>query len=585
MPKFSRCMNSIFARLFISFMIVITPIIIAGVIMSTWGKQTVKTQIVNSASANVSFLKNNLESEVKNIKMLQYNLVNDNSLQSLVNEYPHLSKYDYYMLISDVQQRLDVMKNSNTFISDVVVYMPGMHYSISANEGYKDLNTGDYNNLLKSYVGNKNPIVDDGSKMYAVTSFPFNAVNSSVKPLYLIEVDISRDRIQGYLAKFSNTDSGNTAMFEHATKSWVFSSQNQSQEKDILGLKAVINSTLQNKNTVAEIGNQKYYVISDFSNYLNFTFMQYVPMADMFRISDMYGYFLYVFSILAVIVFIFYSMYTYKFVKYPVNTILSAFRRVEKGDLSIRVKIKAANEFNDLIEGFNMMVVQLDELIDKMYKQEIYSQRMELKQLQSQINPHFLYNSFFMLDRMIKEKDFENANMLSSHLGKYFQYITRNSSDEVALKSEVEHARSYAKIQEMRFSTRMSVQMEQLPEKFADLQVPRLILQPVLENCLEHGLNNTLKNGIIKICFSEITSGLSITVEDSGSGLDERSLDELKCRLSGQESINETTGLINVHKRLRLSFGENSGIFVSRSEIGGLKVEIRILTEGKSKNV
>jgi two-component system sensor histidine kinase YesM len=265
--------------------------------------------------------------------------------------------------------------------------------------------------------------------------------------------------------------------------------------------------------------------------------------------------------------------------------ILVAFERLEKGDMSVRVQLKAAREFNDLMEGFNKMVERLGGLIDRVYKQEIYAQRVELKQLQSQINPHFLYNSYFMLHRMIKERDFENADALSSYLGKYFRYITKNDSDEVPLEVELEHSRSYVEIQVMRFSTRLSAEFGELPENLKNLEVPRLIIQPIFENSIEHGVKSTLKNGLIRLSISEVNDFLCVTIEDNGSNLGDDDIEKLHERLNDTRSMGEATGLVNVHRRIRLRFGDSSGVSVSRSDLGGLKVDIKINLKEENKNV
>lgn len=568
-------LNSILSRLFISFLLVITPIIAVGIIMFSWEKQTIKSEIEKSALENVSFLQNNLENDVENIKLLQYNLVNDLSLKKLITEYSFVPKYDYYTMITDVQQRLQVMKNSNAYIQDIILYVPGMGHTISAENGYLDFDEKEYNRLLKMYLNSRFPLIFDSSGVYADMFYPLRSGESKT-PLYLVEVVLSQDKIKAFLGKFSKYNESDTALYDYTAKNWLF--RTQSRLENIYGAKLSLISGFAGKSqyTIARINKKKYYIISTFSKYLNVSFVQYVPLEDIFKVPDRYGYFLWLYAVLSVVIMFAYSFSTYKFVKYPVNIILKSFRRVEEGDLTTRVQMKAANEFNDLFEGFNKMVFRLNELIERVYKQELYVKKSEIKQLQSQINPHFLYNSYFMLHRMIKDNDI-NAEALSSYLGKYFQYITRNASDEVTLQREKEHAFSYARIQQMRFFERLTVEFGEIPEKHLDLMVPRMILQPILENSLEHGLISTLKNGLVRVGFEDIVTGLRITVEDSGGNLQDSDIEVLRRKLSAADDSAETTGIINVHRRLELRYGDGSGITVSRSVLGGLKVEIGIV--------
>lgn len=134
------------------------------------------------------------------------------------------------------------------------------------------------------------------------------------------------------------------------------------------------------------------------------------------------------------------------------------------------------------VQERNDMEDRLSRLIEEVYVQKNLTQKAQLKQLQAQINPHFLYNSFFTLSRRIKRQDYDNAEEFARHLGNYFKYLTRDGSDFIALRQEVEHAKSYATIQQARFSSRVRVCFEQLPDSCSGLMVPRLILQPLLEN-------------------------------------------------------------------------------------------------------
>ena len=117
-------------------MLIIAPIIITGVVMFSWEKQTIHTEIEKNTTSNVSFLKRTLESEVQATKSLQYNLTNDPTLQKFITEYNNVTVPDYYTMIANMQNRLQVMKNSNAYIEDVILFVPSIDHSISAENGY-----------------------------------------------------------------------------------------------------------------------------------------------------------------------------------------------------------------------------------------------------------------------------------------------------------------------------------------------------------------------------------------------------------------------------------------------------------------
>jgi len=229
--------------------------------------------------------------------------------------------------------------------------------------------------------------------------------------------------------------------------------------------------------------------------------------------------------------------------------------------------------FTGIVIGAAVLFVYF---IHQEYKQRIKAQQAQLVRLQSQINTHFLYNSYFILHRMILLEDNENAVRFSQSLGTYLKFITRNDGDLTPLSKEIEHARVYAEIQAMRFSSRIRVQFGDLPNEWADTIVPRLIVQPIIENSFKYGLENKVSEGLLTISFEATGQVLSVITEDNGEELSDTDLQRLLSSLKAKDDIVETTGLINIHKRLRYHFGSGSGLEFFRSDLGGLKTVIRI---------
>ncbi|MFC0212936.1 sensor histidine kinase, partial [Paenibacillus chartarius] len=260
------------------------------------------------------------------------------------------------------------------------------------------------------------------------------------------------------------------------------------------------------------------------------------------------------------------------FIHKPLLTLVKSFRRMEGGDLDFAVEHESKDEFGYLYGRFNQMVANLRSLIDQVYRHKIMTQRAELKQLQSQINPHFLYNSFFILNTMAKTGDVERIEEFTTMLGEYFRFVTRNASDEVSLKQEIHHARMYTEIQELRFARRIRVQFDSLPQEMEQIAVPRLIVQPIIENAFEHSLEKMKRNGWIVIRFESEETEIRIVVEDNGASLTDETLQSIAYTLDSGDDHTETTALVNIHRRMKITFGEDYGLRVSRSELGGLKV-------------
>ena len=203
-----------------------------------------------------------------------------------------------------------------------------------------------------------------------------------------------------------------------------------------------------------------------------------------------------------------------------------------------------------------------------------------MKQLQAQINPHFLYNSFFMLQRMIRF-DPDVAQEVASALASCFRYITKNSMDNVTLREEYENVTNYSYIQGLRFEGRIRIELEPLPEQFHKIPVPKLILQPILENAFKYGLTNKLADGYIHMSFLTDTDHLIIRIEDNGDELTDETLKYLTQQLTAtaiSSSGIEMSGILNIQRRLNIFSNYKDSLKVRRSDLGGLCVEITLRT-------
>jgi len=181
---------------------------------------------------------------------------------------------------------------------------------------------------------------------------------------------------------------------------------------------------------------------------------------------------------------------------------------------------------------------------------------------------------------MAKAMKIEEVVRATEYLGVYFQYITRNASEIVPLEMEYRHIGAYIELQSLRFHNRITPIVEPLPESLRAVPVPRLLLQPMVENAYQHGLKEKLESGVIRISVGEQrerqVAMLLFSVEDNGDELTDEALARLQDKLSGKHEDKETTGLLNVHLRVQLRYGSDCGLALSRGELGGLRVLLKL---------
>ncbi|MDF2988771.1 MAG: putative regulator of cell autolysis [Eubacterium sp.] len=535
-----------------------------------------------STTAQVSFYLEGLENEIERMKILQYDCLNDENLNKLAIRSKIMSIYETTESMRLLQQRLVTIKNSSVYIKNVSVHILPINKTISSNSGLDDINIEKFREIRVPSGLKGAQIISFKGGLYLSTLQNRDLLSSN--PLYLIEIELNQEAFKQALSQF-NTYNGSGSMLISIINNGIISNQ-ENTRNDISTESIIKNLNTQNENGTeyVNINHKGYYIVHAKSTYLNMILLKYIPQEYVMKPIENFNIWVWVFTVAVVIIILIYSFSTYKFMHKPLRQLVKSFRKVENGDLQVSINHDSNSEFGYLYKRFNDMVRNLNTLIDQVYNQKILMQRAELKHLQSQINPHFLYNSFFMINTMATIGD-ENLVPFTKYLGEYFRFVTRSSSDYIPLVDEINHAKVYTKIQLMRFSKRLEVNFGECPERYYNLKVPRLILQPIIENAFEHGIERKKNSGIVSIYFEEYENQLNIVVEDNGNDMTDSGLSELQKTLENTAEEAETTGIININRRIKLVFGEESGLSVSRSQLGGLRVILKIIISGGDNNV
>ena len=580
--------NSIFIRLLLTFVIVLLPLFILGFSIYNWGIKIISNEIISSMQAQTDFYKNDFEKDIQRIKMLQFGMLNDANLNTLAVKHS-FDFYDKTIELNSVQQRVESIKSSSRYIHEIKVLIPGIKKTITSTSILDmEVSEDERIKILSSMPDGK--INYFNGELFLNVKSPIKGDFDINPPDFCIEIILSesemRNTLQGliiYNGSGSFIFSSNLDLFINGTLDKVLPNKiiNSIQSEDIsknynlaadkFELKYVNNILLDN--------GKKVLISHSPMEQLNLTLVRYVPEDQVLKKVGQFRILFWVFTITAFIIIVIFSFIMYRFIHRPLSKMTKAFDRVDGGDMAFEIRHNHNDEFKNIYERFNNMVVNLNKLIEQVYKQKIHSQKAELKHLQSQINPHFLYNSFFILNSMSRVGDYDNLEKFTEQLGGYFQFLTRSSADEVPLSREVNHARIYAEIQAMRFSNRIRVAFEELPCEYSQILVPRLIMQPIIENAFKHSLEKKLENGLLHIGFSNSELNFLITIEDNGNDLNELDINRLNRSLFNEDEVLETTGIINIHRRLQIKFGTDSGLSFLRGELGGLKAVIAIKTQ------
>jgi len=260
----------------------------------------------------------------------------------------------------------------------------------------------------------------------------------------------------------------------------------------------------------------------------------------------------------------------------PVKQLQNAMKEVQNGDFRpVSISVKSDNEIASLNHSFNRMTEHIDELIKKNINEQREKQKSEMKALQSQINPHFLYNTLDSIIWLIEAGDNENAVVMTSALARFFQQVIGNSVFYVTVWKELEYTRNYLIIQQMRYKDKLDFEI-QVEEEIFECKIIKLILQPLVENSLYHGLKYKEGQGHIKITGYRQGDKLIIKVMDDGAGIREEKLKQIFSEGNESHHKYNGVGMRNIQSRIKLYYGEAFGLQVESEEGAGTTITVTI---------
>ncbi len=557
-------------RLILSFICILLPLYSLAIVIYNWGIQTLKTEISSSMTSQVSQYFAGLENEFSRILDLQLDVLTDNNLNALASIPESMNAIEKVQKILALQQRLNAIRNSSAYIKEVHAYIPSIQKDISA-LSVSDFNRKSYVEHMKMSGLDEVQVVNMQGSMYMVAAYPYVLPMSEREPIFIVAIELSLDNLQDALHTMRSVPEEGLIF---SSPQFMLATSHETDLNETM-VQQIGQGQVDDVAQVVRYDGQRYLSVSTASSFFGALLIKYVPESAVFQPLEKFRNWFLLFAAVSLAIIVIYSLYVYQYIHKPLALLVKAFRKIEIGDFSEPIRHESRDEFQYIYTRFNAMLDNLKSLIDQVYKQRIMTQKAELKQLQSQINPHFLYNSFFILNTMTRLGDYEQVERFANQLGEYFQFVTRNHSDEVPLGREVQHARVYAEIQGMRFANRVTVAFGELPENSGHVMVPRLILQPLIENAFGHGLEQKATGGRLDVRFEKTDHVIRLIVEDNGQQLDDEGLKSIQQKLEMPGEA-ETTGLINIHQRIRLKFGPDSGLTLSRNEWGGVKATITI---------
>jgi len=559
---------SLKTKLLISFLFIgIFPIILSGYYFFV---QSYRVILENSCQYTMEMLfqvNKNIQSKIQAIDNISLSIVVNHSLISLLNESDEIKKGRNKR---EIEQYLrSILISSKEISSIVIIDKNGTIYGnddCSLVKGFDLQNSSYYIEAVKHrgnnfWFGMKQSIVVFNNAKEPLVTFPTSAIIKSFYPygdyVGFLFIDLRQSALMGVISDIYADKSGNILMLDRDKKLMLSTKLvdirlSDDLFKNINGEKGSYNLKIGGAdNLITYLKNERtgWYIVS------------IVPVEFLIDKTDKIKKTLFNISLIIIPFCILLSLLITISITKEFKNLKSVMIKVHNGEFDIRVNSSRKDEIGQLCNTFDTMIGHINDLIQKNYEQRIREKNAQLKALQAQIAPHFLYNALDSINWMLIEKNqYEVSNIIVA-LGDLLRYSISNKKDMVPIKDEIKEVNNYLMIQKLRFENRFEYNIN-IESDLNDKFIPKLLIQPIVENAVTHGIEKRAREGKIEIIGYKNPDNVIFEVKDNGAGMNKEKLASILD--SSQERYQEKNhlGLSNVNQRIKLIYGQEYGIEV-----------------------
>ena len=343
-------------------------------------------------------------------------------------------------------------------------------------------------------------------------------------------------------------------------------------------LMEIIWDSPQDEKTIS-IEGQEYMSSSVLSDYSGWRIISLIPEEEIFHdLEKMQLVTLLIIILLIVISLLLGFIFSFQIV-HPLKKLGSLMKLAENGDFDIKVKVNSKDEIGTLAQAFNSMISKINSLIHEVYIEQIRQSELELQMLQSQINPHFIYNTLESISMMATIHNDDSTSEMAYNLGSILRYGINKTKEVVTVREELDNLEKYISLQEIRFHSVYTITISVSPDLY-DIYITKLILQPIVENAIFHGMKDIRSGGKIIVTGYKTDNNLLVfEVEDNGKGMTDSLTKDLNDYINDKNNLFSSIGLRNVNKRIKIKYGDEYGLEIQSIADIGTKVIVRLPIE------
>ncbi|MFC9712175.1 sensor histidine kinase [Paenibacillus sp. NPDC056933] len=528
-----------------------------------------------------NYFSSQVDKNIEQLSLYGLTLLRDPSILHYRYMTESTSQYEKNSIYLDILDKLSLYQSTSRWKNDITIVLPQAELVLSTKASRTVYNE----NMLKFPQPGQWQLDQAGFTYFFTDNYEWNAKPVTTGVRTVMEINFDPMNIVAMLDDFKEAQGGDPFLYVPGNEPLL----NRSADPELM--QAImedmpLNGLGSEGNHQLEVGGKQYLVSYVLSKQLNGIYVNPVVLDDLLTPMDKSRNMFITSILLLLILSIGAALLLYRKVQVPIQRLMRGLQQIRKGQLSTRIPVDhSRDEFAYLTQSFNHMAEQIQELIEKVYEERIRSREATLKHLQSQINPHFLYNCLFYIKNMTQLGNREAVIAMSLSLGDYYRYITRDENDMTTVEEEIRLLDNYLSIQQMR-TNRLSYEIA-VPQELLQQHIPRLLIQPIVENAVIHGIEPMEGSGHIVVtgmAAQEQIDGrqytrYSLFVDNDGVTLTPEEIAGLEREINEPMGEEIGTGTWNVHQRLVTRYGHSSGLHFGAIPYGGLSVEIRWFEE------
>ncbi|WP_336780920.1 cache domain-containing sensor histidine kinase [Paenibacillus illinoisensis] len=573
--KRTRSRFSLFAKINCLIVLLFIPIIIMYTYSNNVTYNVVSKELQISNTKQLTFLASQIDSRINQMMDFSLILSRDPNVRAFNGLNIWDDRYDQMQTRYAIQEKMVLQSGVTDIWNTRYAVYSQQNQDVIANYNRSSGYDEDY---LKRNMSGQWTYGDQGAESQeGMQSFYWFYTDSLAQPGMLtgsnlvIEASFSYENIQNMLDTYKAGGQGDPFLYHKGNDPILNRSADKQLSEELIRYLDT-HSPEDTTQDVVKLNGKKYLVSAVKSSYLDWHLVDVVPLYQILQPISLSRNLFYLFMTLLFVVGISASILLYRNIQSPIKKLIQGLRRVQRGDYSVRLHSKDQNEFSFLFHRFNDMSHQIQDLIENVFHEKIRAKEATLKQLQAQINPHFLYNCLGYIINMAQMKDEQAVVSMAHNLSAYYRYTTRMERETSSLRDEIKLLINYLDIQKLR-NGRIEYHID-IPEDMLAQSVPRLMLQPMVENSVIHGVAKSYSSGEIRITGESVDDFGKIYIDDDGPGLSTEQYEALNLKM--QEPLQEEMGcgLWNTNQRIMHLFGSQSHLQFGPSPLGGFRTEI-----------